>query len=54
MSMTFTIIAVSYVAVVFMVLATFRFLRDRNASSEAEYEYYSLHSFPSESKEGAA
>ncbi len=52
MSFTFTIIAISYVAVVVMILATFRFLRDRNISSEAEY--YSLHSFPAESQEGAA
>jgi hypothetical protein len=51
MSITFAIIAISYVAVVFMVLATFRFLRERNAP---EAEYYSLHSFPSESQEGAA
>lgn len=52
MNATFAIIAISYIALVFMVLATFRFLRDRNVSSEAEY--YSLHSLPPESREGAA
>jgi len=49
---TFTIISISYIAVVFMVLRTFRFLRERNVTSEAEY--YSLHSIPPKSQEGAA
>jgi hypothetical protein len=52
MSFTFTIIAISYIAIVFMILVTFHFLREKNTLSETEY--FALHSFPPESQEGAA
>ncbi len=41
MSLTFTIIAVCYIAFVIMVLMTFSFLRDRNVK---EKEYYPVNS----------